>query len=50
MRALLQKYDINFDRLESSMHAKMVLIVKNAADEGRIIQNEANAIYSHMGT
>jgi hypothetical protein len=50
MRALLQKYDINFDRLESSMHAKMVLIVKNAADEGRITQNEANAIYSHMGT
>jgi len=50
MRALLQKYDINFDRLESSMHAKMVLIVKNAADEGRITQNEANAIYSQMGT
>ena len=50
MRALLQKYDINFDRLESSMHAKMVLIVKNAADDGRITQNEANEIYTHMGT
>jgi hypothetical protein len=49
MRALLQKYDINFDTLETSMHAKMVLIVKNAADEGRITQNEANAILSHMG-
>ena len=50
MRALLQKYDINFDTLETSMHVKMILIVKNAADEGRITQNEANAIYSHMGT
>jgi len=50
MRALLQKYDINFDRLESSMHAKVVLIVKNAADDGRITQNEANEIFTHMGT
>ena len=48
MRALLQKYEINFDKLQSSMHAKMVQIVKNAADEGRITQGEANSIYSRM--
>ena len=30
------------------MHAKMVQIVKNAADEGRITQDEANYIYSRM--
>jgi len=27
-----------------------VLIVKNAADDGRITQNEANEIFTHMGT
>ena len=32
------------------MHTKMVLIIKNAADEGRITQKEADAILSHMGT
>ena len=44
MLALLQKYEINFDKLQSSMHAKMVQIVKNAADERRITQDEANSI------
>lgn len=48
MRAFLQKYDINLDSLQSLMLAKMVQIVKNAAVEGRITQDEANSIYSHM--
>ncbi|MBC8259975.1 MAG: hypothetical protein H8E38_13225 [SAR324 cluster bacterium] len=48
MRALLQKHDINFEKMQTSMHAKMVQIVKTAADEGRITQDEANAIYSRM--
>ena len=50
MRALMQKYDINLDKMETSMHTKMVLIIKNAADEGRITQKEADSILSHMGT
>ena len=50
MRALMQKYDINFYKMETLMHTKMVLIIKNAADEGRITQKEADAILSHMGT
>ena len=50
MRALMQKYDINLDKMETSMHTKMVLIIKNAADEGRITQKEADAILSHMDT
>lgn len=50
MRALLQKYDINLDKMQTSMHAKMVLIVQKTVDEGRITQAEANVIFTHKST
>lgn len=50
MRALLQKYNINFDKMQTLMHAKTVQIVQKAADDGRITKDEANTIYSHMST
>ncbi len=49
-RALLQKYEINFDKMKMLMQAKVEQIIKKATDEGRITQYEANTIYSKMST
>ena len=49
-RALLQKYEINFDKMKMLMQAKVEQIIKKAAYEGRITQYEANTIYSKMST
>ena len=49
-RALLQKYEINFDKMKMLMLAKVEQIIKKAAYEGHIIQYEANTIYSKMST
>ena len=49
-RALLQKYEINFDKMKMLMQAKVEQIIKKAAYEGRITQYEANPIYSKMST
>ena len=49
-RALLQKYEINFDKMKMLMQAKMEQIIKKAAYEGRITQYYANTIYSKMST
>lgn len=50
MRALLQKYNINFEKMQTLMHAKVAQIVQKAAEEGRITADEAAAINSHMST
>jgi len=47
-RALLQKYEINFDKMKMLMQAKVEQIIKKAAYEGRITQYEANTIYLKM--
>ena len=49
-RALLQKYEINFDKMKMLMQAKVEQIIKKAAYEGRITQYEADTIYSKMST
>ena len=49
-RALLQKYEINFDKMKMLMQAKVEQIIKKAAYEGCITQYEANTIYSKMST
>ena len=49
-RALLQKYEINFDKMKMLMQDKMEQIIKKAAYEGRITQYYTNTIYSKMST
>lgn len=49
MPALLKKYNISFEEMETVMHTRVVLIVKKALDDGRITKEEANDLYSHMG-
>ena len=49
-RALLQKYEINFDKMKTLMKAKVEQIFKKAVDECHITQDEANAIYSKIST
>ena len=45
-RALLLKYEINFDKMKMLMQAKIEQIIKKAAYEGRITQYYTNTIYS----
>ncbi|MBC8258759.1 MAG: hypothetical protein H8E38_07080 [SAR324 cluster bacterium] len=47
--ALLKKHNISFEEMETVMHTKVVLIVKNALEDGRITKEEANDMYKHMG-
>jgi len=49
-RALLQKYEINFDKMKMMMQAKVEQIINKAAHEGRITQYDANTIFSKMNT
>ena len=49
-RVLLQKYEINFDRMKTLMQAIVEQMIKKDADEVRITQDEAHAIYSKMST
>ena len=49
-RVLLQKYEINFDRMKTLMQAIVEQMIKKDADEGRITQYEANTIYSKIST
>lgn len=49
-RAILQKYEINFEKMKILMQAKMEQIIKKSAYEGRITQYEANTIYSKIST
>ena len=49
-RALLQKYEINFDIMKMLMQAKVEQIIKESAYEGRVTQYESNTIYSKMST
>ena len=49
-RVLLQKYEINFDRMKTLMQAIVEQMIKKDADEGRITQYEAHAISSKMST
>ena len=49
-RALLQKSEVNFDKMKMLMQAKVEQIIKKAVYEGCITQYEANTIYSKMST
>ena len=49
-RALLQKYEINFDKMKMLMQAKVEQIINKAAHEGHITQYDTNTIFSKMNT
>ena len=49
-RALLQKYEINFDKFKILTQAKVEQIIKKATYEVRVTQYEAKTFFSKMST
>ena len=47
MRALLMKYEINFDKLHETMKPKVEAFINKAAEESRITQQEKEFMLNH---
>ena len=50
MQSLVTKYNLDFNELEGIMHSKIALMVKNASDDGKITEEQALQMYTHMST
>ncbi len=50
MQSLLTQYNLDFNEVEGIMHSKVALMVKNAADEGKITEEQALQMYTQMST
>ncbi|MFL2748984.1 MAG: hypothetical protein ACJ0DI_05785 [bacterium] len=47
IRALLMKYEINFDKLDETMEPKVEAFINKAAEEGLITQQEKEFMLNH---